>query len=436
MAFKFNATKRHRVESDVSAASGLSTQTQLIDLSGSSLDNNSVFDLRRHSDNSDNNISAKNNSEIPEIPSNFKFDDRKREIMTATKRGSAQRVSFSIDDGDIDNEEMNGPCEGQCCNGGRIYKYQHTRPMSRPRRFSENNANTINYTGYNTPMHHSVSMPCECASCYERKHNIVRDLLPNNGAEPTYRKSHSVRSLPDIQNGIPLKYPVSNHRQMSETPLDCFVTLNETGGEKYIHKVFKNPSQYNPKSKNFREMETIYSGDTPSSTLENRQLPQRPGVDQFAQSYSDPSNEMVKSKSSQPLMESPVSSKHSSESSRSDKCFICNKIAVLVILNFVLILVIVSAVPVYLSVMVKGQTVSEQVPAAVPVQQQPHQMNTTCVSCSVLDKLDDLRKLGMEKLTDDLCCLKNDTNLVDFIIKLKMTRYITVVQFFNSSQWA
>ncbi|KAH3811796.1 hypothetical protein DPMN_140211 [Dreissena polymorpha] len=204
----------------------MSTQTQQTFMSGSSFDNNTVFNLRQNSDNSDTNITAKNNSVIPEIPSNFNFNVRKRERITVTKRGSAQRVSFSIDDGDLDNEEMNGLC-GPCGNGGRIYQYQHTRPFSRPRRFSENNENTINYTGYNSPMHHSVSMPytqhtidCECSSCYERKHNIGRDLLPNNGAAPTYRKSPSVRSLPDIQTGIPLLYPVENHRQMSETPLD------------------------------------------------------------------------------------------------------------------------------------------------------------------------------------------------------------------------
>ncbi|XP_052214494.1 uncharacterized protein LOC127833344 isoform X3 [Dreissena polymorpha] len=151
---------------------------------------------------------------------------------------------------------------------------------------------------------------------------------------------------------------------------------------------------------------------------ENRQLPQRPGIDQTVQIYSDPSNEMVKSKSCQPLIDSQVSSKHSSESSRSDKCFICNKVAVLIILNVVLILDNLSAVPVYLSV--GGQIVSEQGPTAMLVQQQPPQINKTCVSCSVLNEFSDHGKLGMEKGTDDLCCLKADTSLVEFIIKMRV----------------
>ncbi|XP_052214489.1 uncharacterized protein LOC127833343 isoform X3 [Dreissena polymorpha] len=421
-AMTTNATKRRRLESKVSEASGFSTQTQLTDLSGSSSDDNNGSILRRNSDKSDSCSTEKIYSAMPEMSSYCKYDALNRERMFATRKETGQQVAFSLGDGNLDNAENNGPLE-QFSNSGRKCDYQHTRPISRPRHLSDNNANKVNYTGYNPPMHHGVSMPytpnateCKCSSCFDRTQNIARELLQSKDPELTYRKSMSVRSLPDIHfNGIPFQYPVSNHRQVSKTPLDTVVNFNETRAGKYLHTMCKNQIQHTPRSLNFGTLETIYGGDTPSSTLENRPFHKMPGVDQSVESNKDPKYEMVEGNSSQPRLDSPVSSKQSSESSRSEKCFNCNKFTVLVSLNVVLMLVIVSAVAVYVSVIVGSKLVSE-----------PGQMNKTCVSCSVLDSFDIHEGLGLEKRPGDLCCLKADTNLVDFIIKTRSVTHTSI----------
>ncbi|KAH3811798.1 uncharacterized protein LOC127833343 isoform X1 [Dreissena polymorpha] len=416
-AMTTNATKRRRLESNGSEASGVSTQTQLTDLSGSSPDDNSGSNLRRNSDKSDSNSTGKNYSTMPEMSSNCKCDAVVRERMFASRKESGHRVSFSLGDSNLDNEENNGPFE-QFGNSGRKCNNQHTIPISRPRQYSENNEDTVNKTCCKSPLNHYVSMPytpnateCECSSCFDRTQNIAREHLQSTDPELTFRKSLSVRSLPDIQfNGIPFQYPVSNQRQVSKTPLDTVVNFNETRAGKYLHTVFKNQSQHKPRSLKSGALETIYSGDTPSSTFDNRPFHTMPGVDQSF-GNSEPRYEMVEGNSSQPRLDSPVSSKQSSESSRSEKCLSCNKFTVLVILNVVLMLLIVPAVTVYVSVIVGNKLVSE-----------PGQMNKTCVSCSVLDIFDSHEELGLEKRPGDLCCLKADTNLVDFIIK---TRRVT-----------
>ncbi|KAH3811800.1 hypothetical protein DPMN_140215 [Dreissena polymorpha] len=423
-----NGTKRRRYESSTSEASRMSTNTQMTDLSlGSSQDDNNVFNDRRESV-----ISDTNNAKLFDLPivdrqSNMNNGTRAKRI--AMRKTHGPQVVFS-------NDETDGPSEQTRYqhypfhNGHREFIIKPTPRFPRQRYASntEGSTNTDLHPNEEPLLHHSRTVPYqmqpqECTCCERQQQLAHQQHVRQYDHQQTYTKSPSVRSLPDSYiHNVRMNNQVYPQRRNSGVPIETVFTLKETVDGTYLHPVCRMTNVRSPRSHSFDILDTIPSGDSAGSTLEKRPLPLRPVVDpsdqRFSVAYYEPVKEYI-----QALVLPSVSSKGSSESSRSRKCFSCNKFLVLVILNALLILVIISAVPFYLFVVVGGQPIQEG-PQQTSVQSQQQHRNRHCVHCSVLKGFENLDEIGVERKSEDanLCCLKAETSIVEFILKVVLVK--------------
>ncbi|KAH3811805.1 hypothetical protein DPMN_140220 [Dreissena polymorpha] len=196
------------------------------------------------------------------------------------------RVVFSNDETDGPSEETRDhdyPFE----NGHRefITKPKPLYPRQRYASYTEGSINTDHHPDEEPLLHHSVTVPYqmqphECTCCERQQQLAQQQYVRQYDQQQTYTKSPSVRSLPDSYiHNVRMNNQMNPQRRNSGVPIDTVVTLKETGDGTYLHPVCRMPNVRSPRSHSFDILDTIPSGDSAGSTLENRPLPLRPVVD-------------------------------------------------------------------------------------------------------------------------------------------------------------